>query len=396
MRDQFAAFAGKQRMNARLEAMLKVTRTLPTVAARMSDFDSDPMLLNCSNAAVDLRTGELLPHHPDLMMMHQASADYDPDAKAPQWEAFLDRVLPSKEMQGFLARAVGYTLNGLTGEQVMFMHHGSGANGKSVFLKVMEEILGDYAQTVPRTTLLTSKNESIPTDIARMVGKRFLQTSETAAGRRLDEEVIKGLTGGEKQTARFLNRDFFDFTPTGTIHYVTNHLPRLTNAESIWRRLILIGWNVVIPADERDPHLADRIIAEEAAGVLAWAIRGAVEYQDIRLAVPEECRIALEQYREDVDLLGDFVKECLILGLDDEVFTPTSRIYEAYGAWAFRSGIKQTMMIKDLSVALHERGIKRPNKDGRKYYDGKQQAGFVGIGISVNTMTHNAYAQETS
>lgn len=385
-RDQFLAFANKQRFNARLEAMLKVARTLPHHAARMGDFDADPMMLNCQNAAVDLRTGELVPHSPDLMMMHQANVEYDPDAKAPQWQAFLDRVLPDPEMQAFLARAVGYTLNGLTGEQVMFIHHGSGANGKSVFLKVMEEILGDYSQTVPRTTLLTKSNESVPTDVARMVGKRFLQTSETAAGRRLDEEVVKGLTGGEKQTARFLHRDFFDFTPTGTIHYVTNHLPRLTNAESIWRRLVLFGWDVVIPPEERDPHLADRIIEQEAAGVLAWAIRGAMDYQEKRLSVPQKCRLALEEYREDVDMLGDFIKECLVVGLDESVITPTARIYDAYTAWCFRSGIRQPMVINDLSAALTERNMKR----ARKYADGKQQRCFIGIGVAVATSYANA------
>jgi putative DNA primase/helicase len=385
-REQFTAFAAKQRFNARLEAMLKVARTLPAHAARMADFDADPMLLNCRNAAVNLATGDLIQHNPELMMMHQANVDYDPAAQAPQWQAFLDRVMPDVEMQQFLARAVGYTLNGLTGEQVMFIHHGSGANGKSVFLKVMEEILGDYSQTVPRTTLLAKTNESIPTDVARMVGKRFLQTSETAAGRRLDEEVVKGLTGGEKQTARFLNRDFFDFTPTGTIHYVTNHLPRVTNAESIWRRLVLVGWDVVIPPEERDPHLADRILAEEAAGVLAWAIRGAVDYGERRLSVPLSCRLALEEYRDDVDLLGGFIKECLITDLDESVATPVARIYEAYQSWCWRSGIKQPMMINDLSAALVERNMER----ARKYAEHKQQRCFLGVGVSVPTTYANA------
>jgi len=378
-REQFLAFATKQRFNARLEAMLKVARTLPVHAARMSDFDADPMLLNCRNAAVNLATGELVPHSPDLMTMHQANVDFDPDAKAPQWEAFLDRVLPDPEMQAFLARAVGYTLNGLTGEQVMFIHHGSGANGKSVFLKVMEEILGDYSQTVPRTTLLTKSSESVPTDVARMVGKRFLQTSETAAGRRLDEEGVKGLIGGEKQSARFLHRDFFDFTPTGTIHYVTNHLPRVTNAESIWRRLVLVGWNVVIPPEERDPHLADRIIAQEAAGVLAWAVRGAQDYQEKRLSIPESCRLALEEYREDVDMLGDFIKECLVVGMPESISTPVNQVYNAYQAWCTRSGIRQPMVVNDLSAALGERKILR----ARKYVDGKQQRCFLGVGVSA-------------
>jgi len=146
----------------------------------------------------------------------------------------------------------------------------------------------------------------------------------------------------------------------------------------------------VIPPEERDQHLADRIIRDEAAGVLAWAIRGAVDYQENRLAIPEECRVALEQYREDVDLLGDFIKECLITDLDESITTPVSRIYDAYQAWAFRSGLKNPMMINDLSANLADRNFKRPGKDGRKFIEGKQQRCFSGIGISINTIYSNA------
>jgi putative DNA primase/helicase len=195
-----------------------------------------------------------------------------------------------------------------------------------------------------------------------MRGRRFLQASETAAGRRLDEETVKGLTGGEEQTARFMGADFFDFTPTGKIHFVTNHLPRLTDAESIWRRLHLVGWREKIPEHEQDVRLAQKIIAEESEGVLAWAVRGAVDWHTRmvsgqRLAVPASMKADLQDYRTDQDVLGEFIDSRLVK--DGVSYTAMSDIYGAYAAWCFQSGIKSPLTSQDLSRALGERKFDR-------------------------------------
>lgn len=355
-RTAFMKWVKTQRMSSRISACLKEAAGYRALQATLSDFDANPMLLNVANGVVDLTTGALLPPDPAFMMMQQSPVAYQPDANAPLWDKFLERTQPDAMMRGYLQRVSGYSLTGRTGEQAMFMHHGTGANGKSVFLRAAALVTGDYGQTVHRSTLLVKSGESHPTDIARMVGKRFLQVSETAAGRRLDEEVVKGLTGGEKQTARFMHGDFFDFTPTGKIHYVTNHLPRLSDAESIWRRLHLIGWRVTIPAHEMDPDLGDKLEAE-APGILAWMVRGAVEWHRYRLQPPAEALGDLAEYRREQDEFGEFMATCLIV--DPTATSTVDDLYAAYQGWCWRNGVRNLLHGPDFSKVLVERGFER-------------------------------------
>lgn len=358
-RDQFAKWCRGQQMSPRIAACLKETKGRRELQARITDFDAEPFLFNCANGVIDLRTGELQKHDPSMLMMLQSPVSYVPDASAARWLAFLERCLPDPAVRRYLQKVFGYSITGSMAEQAMFIHHGRGANGKSVFLQVATHVTGGYGQTVPRETLLAkgSGGSEHPTSIARMRGKRFLQASETAAGRRLDEETVKGLTGGEQQPARFMSKDFFDFTPTGKIHFVTNHLPRLTDADSIWRRLHLVGWSQVIPKEEQDQELAEKIIREEAEGVLAWAVQGAVAWHLERLAVPDSMKADLADYREDQDVLGEFIDSRL--ERDMAAFSATSDIYGAYSAWCFNSGIKNPLTAHDLARALRERGFEQ-------------------------------------
>jgi P4 family phage/plasmid primase-like protien len=358
-REAFEKWCRGQQMSPRIAACLKETKGRRELQARITDFDADPFLFNCANGVVDLRTGELQKHDPSMLMMLQSPVEYHANAatSAGRWMAFLERCLPDPAVRRYLQKVFGYSITGSMAEQAMFIHHGRGANGKSVFLQVATHVTGGYGQTVPRETLLAkgSGGSEHPTSIARMRGKRFLQASETAAGRRLDEETVKGLTGGEQQPARFMSKDFFDFTPTGKIHFVTNHLPRLTDADSIWRRLHLVGWSQVIPKGEQDQELAEKIIREEAEGVLAWAVQGAMTWHLERLSVPESMKADLADYRQDQDVLGEFIDARI--EVDPMAFTASSDIYGAYQAWCFNSGIKNPLTAHDLARALRERGF---------------------------------------
>lgn len=353
MREAFVKWAKAQRMSARIQACLTETKAAPALQARLTDFDADPLLFNAANGVVDLQTGTMVEHDPKLLLMQQSPIGFDATAPAQRWQAFLDRVMPDPADQLYLQAIVGYSITGKTAEQAMFLHHGVGANGKSVFLQVMTAVVGDYGQVVPRSTLLVTQNDQHPEAVARMVGKRFLQTSETAAGRRLDEEIVKGLTGGEMQTARFMHQGSFDFRPTGKIHYVSNHLPRLTNAPSIWRRMHLIAWKVTIPEDERDGDLADKIIANEAEGVLAWCVRGAQMWLENGLPIPDSAREGLADYRSSQDVFGDFLAERTVRR--DGVKTPSAQLYDSYSVWCFKNGIRKPMTAQAFGATLLER-----------------------------------------
>ena len=366
-REGFLKWVGKQRYTARIKAMLEAIKGFDEMQVSVVDFDTDPMLLNTTNGIVDLTTGELHAHDPNLLMMQQTSVAYDADADMTEWLRFLDRVMPDKGMQAYLQRVAGYTLTAQTDEQAMFVHYGSGANGKSVFLDVLSSVLGDYAQAVPRKTLLRKGNEDgVPNDVARMLGKRLLLASETEIGRHLDEEAIKSLTGGDKVTARFMRAEFFDFVPTGKIHLMTNHLPQLSGAPSLRRRLHLFEWKVVIPDAEQVAGLS-RLLAGE--GVLRWLVEGVLAWQEHGLAPPVEATEAVDLWMEDEDEFGAFVRECLVAAPGHQ--EPIGSIYEEYQFWAARNGVRLVWTKRAVSRALAERGFER--------WRSKNDRGFSGI-----------------
>jgi putative DNA primase/helicase len=366
------AWAYKQRSHSVVSRTLGIAETDEAHHAVPEEFDRDPMLLNVANGIIDLRTGELLPHDPAARMMLQSPVSYDPDARAPMWdEIFLQIIMPDQDCRAYLSRLTGYSLTGSIEEQAMALHHGTGKNGKSVYLQVCAALLGSYAQSVPAATILKKgAGDRIPNDIARMKGRRFLQVSETAEGKRMDEEVIKSLTGGEMISARFLHAEFFDFTPTGKIHFITNNLPDMSNDAAIWRRIHFVPWDIAIPEERQDKTLAATLVREEGPGILNWAVRGCLDWQRQGLAMPLCAETRLLDYREDQDYLGQF----LTLRTEDKEGerTLTSVLYQAYRAWNLQTGHKE-MSEDTFSKRLAARGYER--------YRTMNGRGFTGIAL---------------
>lgn len=385
-REAFVKWAKAQRMSGRVTACLKEASGRPELQASINDFDQHKFLLNVLNGVIDLTNGNIYPHDPSLLLMQQAPVYYDPSAPSPMWLTYLNQCQPDVLMRDYLQRILGYSLTASIAEQSMFLHWGQqGANGKSVMLEVVSAILGDYAQAVHRGTLMASQGGSSehPTGLARMRGKRFLQVNEGAKGARLDEETIRNLTGDSVISARFMGKDFFEFEPTGKIHYITNHLPKLTDSNATWRRLHLIEWPVHLLSDEecdaqgiprqRDKYLAQKILASEATGVLTWLVQGCVEWFRVGLNPPAVSRRALQEYRDDQDIFGQFLSEYTVRTPED-VRTPTKTLFDIYTAWAFQAGIK-AMGKPDFTRAMVE----------RKYtqYRSNTDRGFRGIAPRV-------------
>lgn len=367
-RHQFLAWARKQRMRPKLAAAREVLQAYPAVHSTMEAFDRPELLLNVANGIVDLTTGELRAHDRGLYLMQQASIAYDPTATCPMFDEFLTGVMPDEERRAYLARVMGYTLTGSTGEQVMFIHHGEGQNGKGVFMRIAMGVLGDYAQAVPGSTLMAKRNDGgIPNDIARMVGKRLLSTSETGRnaegrGKALDEELVKRLTGEDVISARFLNAEFFDFRPVGKIHLATNHLPDVSGSHSMARRLHDIGWDVIVPPAKRIRGLDEKILAREASGVLNWAIRGCLDWQQQGLAVPASVTAKTREHIAQSNPLVTWLEE-----ETDNVLasvTENSVLYASYKTWAEKSGVQRPMSLKAFTLRLTESGYEQ-SKDSR-------------------------------
>lgn len=336
-RSRFLEWVGKNQTRKAVTAAAVLAQGLPVMRMSQSTFDANPLMLNVRNGVADLTTGELLPHSPEQRMTLQCGASYRPGESAPQWDAFLRRVQPDPEMRAYLQRVAGYCATGLTTEQVFFLWHGKGANGKSVAQNVLAHVLGSYSQTIPTETLMASSIDGrIPNDVARMAGRRFLSASESKAGKSMDEQQLKALTGGDKIAARFMRAEWFEFQMVGKIQLTTNHLPRLSDDAATWRRIHVIPWPVQIPEDERDGFLQQRLIEEESAGILAWIIAGALAWQEEGLNPPRSVFDAREEYRRDEDIVGRFVEECLdvVAPVNGAIGRDTGAIASAYAAWA--------------------------------------------------------------
>ncbi len=210
----------------RVAAMLSLARSEPGIPVRPEDLDRHLWLLNCANGTLDLRTGLLRPHQRDDLITRCLGVGFEPTTECPCWRAFLHRILDGNaDLVGFVQRAVGYALTGSTAERCMFILYGSGKNGKTVFLEGLRLLLGDYVARTPTQTLLAKRGDTIPNDLARLRGVRLVTASETGDGSRLDESLVKDITGGDRIAARFMRGEWFEFTPHFKIFLSTNHKP---------------------------------------------------------------------------------------------------------------------------------------------------------------------------
>ena len=367
-RKAVAKWAMASESRTRIDAMIALAESEPGIPVRPDDLDANPWLLNVQNGTIDLKTGNLGMHLTSDGITKLAPVDYDPSAKAPTWDAFLDRVLAgNQELISFLQRAVGYALTANTSEQAFFILYGSGANGKTTFLQAISHAMGDYAQQTPTETLLIKRTGAIPNDVARLKGTRLVTAIEADEGRRMAESLVKQMTGGDKVAARFLHREWFEFEPTFKIFLGTNHKPTIQGTDhAIWRRIRLIPFEVTIPKAEQNPGLGDKL-AEELPGILAWAVRGCLDWQVDGLGMPTDVKAATEGYRQEMDILGGFLGDCCVM--TPEAQARAGQLYAAYEEWCKTNGEKAITGTK-FGTNLTERGYTKHKDRGGWSYSG--------------------------
>jgi putative DNA primase/helicase len=357
-----ASFARRCESAARLGSLLALAQSQAQLAVTADAFDSDPWLFNTQNCMIDLKTNQALPHDPLRLVTKLSPIVYDPAATCPAWEAFLTRVLADRpELIRYLQKAAGYSLTGETGEQCLFLLYGQGANGKSTFLSTIMGILSSYARQLPMDALLAKTNHPIPNDIAALRGARFASAVEADDGSRMAESLVKQMTGQDKLTARFLHGEWFEFDAQFKLWLATNHKPVIRGCdEAIWRRMRLIPFTVTIPAAERDPHLGEKL-RQEWPGILNWALAGCRLWREEGLTPPEDVLAATEEYRGEMDILGDFVAQCCVKNpFGAAVVAESYRVYERWCVnTAERPATKRTFVSR-----MRERGLKTRHGSG--------------------------------
>ena len=342
---------------SRLSSMLRVAGSLLSVQPEA--LDRQPLLLNCRNGTVDLATGELRPHDRADLLTRVVPVDYAAQAPCPRWERFLDRIFQhNRPLIDFVQRAVGYSLTSLGTEQVLFLAVGSGANGKSTFLEMLRALMGDYATNAEFSTFLKRDSDGARNDLARLAGARLVTASEPERGKPLAESLVKQLTGGDAVTVRFLFKEFFEYLPTFKVWLLANQLPGIFGSDGgIWRRLLLVPFTVIIPEIERDQTLSQKL-REELDGILAWAVRGCLMWQQGGLRVPPEIRQATAEYRDLMDPLPAFLSGVCELGSAHVVLARD--LYNAYLKWAAQCG-EPPLSQKGLANRLQDHGL-RPTR----------------------------------
>ena len=345
----------------RIKAALSLAESM--LFRSYTEFDKDPWLLCCANTVIDLKTGKSGAARKTDWFYRSTNIPYDESARCERWNQFLSEIFNrDTELIDFIQRAVGYSLTGLTVEQILFILHGAGANGKSVFLSVLENLLGEYAMTTPSSTFKDrgAMYEGIPNDIARLAGARFIKTIEVKENARLNEERIKALTGGDKVTARFLHAEYFDFTPICKFWIAVNHKPLIRGTdEAIWRRIRLIPFEVTFPPEKQDKRLVDKLIIE-LPGILNWAIRGCLEWQRRGLEPVGKVREVTSAYRAESDLIAQFLEEKASSVLTEKV--KASDLYKVYKSWCEEHG-EYVITGTQFGKCMQEKGFTKKKTD---------------------------------
>lgn len=358
------------------DKMVKAVLSLTTykVVAEVADFDNAPMLFNCANGTIDLRTGQLYAHRRADMLTQLSPISYDPDATAPRWGQFINEIMCGRaEMVAYLQRALGYSMSGATREQVWHLLIGEGENGKGRLIDAISLVMGDYAGKLNASSITLGAHprtgsEASP-DMAALKGKRFVKITETAEGARIDAALIKELSGEDPITARHLNREFFTFQPVLKLWIYSNHEPQTRDTgHAYWRRVrkVPFNFNVREHPDKKDPQLGDKLQAE-ASGILNWLVVGCLAWQQMGLDAPAFVTAATDAMRASQDMLRTFlVDRCK---RDPEGVTPAKDLYLAYKSWADEAG-ERAVTQNVFGRMLRERGLNTYEAGGRVKYRG--------------------------
>lgn len=349
-------WARASQTKARIKAAIVLAASIEGISESFERFDQQPTLLAVENGVIDLKNGTFRDPSPEDYITHVAPVRYDPTARAPVWEKVLNRIFAKDAaLIGFLQRSAGYWATGLNVHALIWLLYGTGRNGKGVFMNTLSEILGPHVVSSPRETFVLKRNGGgIPNDIARLRGTRICVCNEFPEDRPPDQDLMKQISGGDKLSARFLHKEFADFTATSKLVIVTNNrIVFSSHNDAMWSRLVEIPFTVRIPDEEQDVHLKSKLL-DEASGILNWIIAGARGYFKDGLVIPTSVRAATAEARNEIDTVGAFVSEQIRSEKGEKI--GASRLYSTYSTWCKlcgRDSVKMATFKKELTSRFH-------------------------------------------
>lgn len=403
--DPLRTWEKRTRSKAGVDGMLGLATMHPTFVISQDALDTNPLLLGVQNGVVDLRTGKLRPDARNEFVTLRAAVDYDHEAKAPRFLAFIDEVTgvplepdfddagvpvpstvgryqPRPDYARYQQVMLGYTVTGDTSAQCMFVAHGEGSNGKSLLVDTVVEVLGDYATSAPPELLMTSKavvdaNRATPA-IAALRGKRLVKASEPRHGAQFDPAVVKALTGDRKISGRALYDRMNSSMPiTFKLLVLANQKPTLEGVDAALAgrfQMPPFDRRFNRPGEDRDPALPDAdpglaaALRAESKGILAWLVAGAVEYLRGGLPRCEAVQASTRQYLREQDAVVDWLAE--FEPVDPAKGTLAGELYRDLMQWATGQGRSFGLptSVKALSSVLARQKVnKLVRRDGTAF-----------------------------
>lgn len=368
----YLTHAKQTRSAGRLKSMLELSK--PAFVVKADTLDANPADLNTPAGIVDLNTGELRPHD-RAARCSQITTTSPGEQGAQMWDTFLDTITQGdSSLRGFLQLVAGMALHGKVYHEGLILAHGAGRNGKSTFFNALAAILGDYAGSIDIDTFTTDR-QNRGAALATLRGKRLVIAGELEEGRRLSVATVKKVCSTDRITAEEKYRMPETFTPSHTLCLFTNHLPRVGSTDpGTWRRLIVVPFRATIPTQGSRSNYGDILVKEAGPSVLAWAIEGAVNFarNGYQLQTPDVVEEVTEQYRGQEDWVGNFIAECCTTAADAR--TGAAELYQAYRAWAERSG-DYVRRLPDFNAAMEAAGFQKVAPKNRKTW----------VGLSLST-----------
>ena len=373
---RFSSFVVNSENERRLQSALSSASKLATMATKIDQYDRDPMLANAGTVTIDLQNCNMRENRQADYITRRLGADYVPEATCPRWLRFLNEVFNGDQnLIAYIQRAIGYTLTGDTREQKLFLCYGAGANGKSVFLTTIGNLLGEYATSRAFATFDADEHNRVNDDLAGLKGARFVSVIETNEDRRINEARVKSITGQDQISCRFLFGEYFSFRPQFKLWLAMNHKPAIHGVDrGIWRRIQLIPFTQTF--EGREDKTLENKLQVELSGILNWALHGLHEWHTQGLNPPRIITEATDQYRAENDIVGQWLDDCTVIGAQMEMKSGDG--YKSFKEWCINNGMQRPIAQIHWSRRLVERGITPGPRTGKGVF-------YKGVGLVTSS-----------
>jgi P4 family phage/plasmid primase-like protien len=380
-------WAHRSQMSERIGAMVRQSSSMPSIIISKDKFETHDHLLNCPNGIVDLYTGALLPHDRNLFLSRLCPIEYDPTARSEDWDNFIETVTRKHpDLPEFLQTFCGYCAQGNKCEERFVITYGVARTGKGTFWTLITKTLGsDYVQTLSINSLIRQDRGggAASPDLAELERCRLAVTSEPDRKAKLQENLLKAVSGNDPIVTRKLYSAQREFLPKFQLVFQTNHRPEFSNDDGINRRALEIPFDNKIEDDPKaklDPGLKNRLAEDVKVkkAVLAWIVAGCVKWRQTGLQPPPCVLEATADLMRQNDVLAEFAGDCLIT--DPDAFVEVADMRTVYMQWTLDNR-KDALKDRDFNDLLNDRGFRYMQKkvSGRnmKVWSGVKFTGYA-------------------